>query len=81
MCWLFPYHRVLQAMTLLLLCRKLALKLHPDKNKANKAEDAFKAVSKAFSTLSDSQKVCGRVVGIGCRQRDTYALGVSCDTA
>lgn len=35
---------------------QLALKLHPDKNKAARAEDAFKAVSKAFSCLSDSDK-------------------------
>mmetsp|Transcript_26819 Transcript_26819/g.58485 ORF Transcript_26819/g.58485 Transcript_26819/m.58485 type:complete len:448 (-) Transcript_26819:459-1802(-) len=36
--------------------RKLALKLHPDKCKAAHAEEAFKAVSKAFSCLSDTQK-------------------------
>ncbi|KAI8466699.1 MAG: DnaJ-like protein [Monoraphidium minutum] len=36
--------------------RKLALRLHPDKNKAPKAEDAFKAVSRAFSCLSDADK-------------------------
>ncbi|RHY64047.1 hypothetical protein B5M09_005659 [Aphanomyces astaci] len=36
--------------------RKLALKLHPDKNSAPGAEDAFKAVGKAFTILSDDQK-------------------------
>jgi DnaJ family protein B protein 12 len=35
---------------------QLALKLHPDKNPAPKAEEAFKAVSKAFSCLSDPDK-------------------------
>ncbi|KAG8045013.1 hypothetical protein GUJ93_ZPchr0008g13785 [Zizania palustris] len=34
--------------------RKLSLKVHPDKNKAPGAEDAFKAVSKAFQCLSDA---------------------------
>ncbi|KAK7354280.1 hypothetical protein VNO80_19739 [Phaseolus coccineus] len=33
--------------------RKLSLKVHPDKNKAPGAEEAFKAVSKAFQCLSN----------------------------
>mmetsp|Transcript_8141 Transcript_8141/g.11731 ORF Transcript_8141/g.11731 Transcript_8141/m.11731 type:complete len:435 (+) Transcript_8141:213-1517(+) len=36
--------------------RKLALKLHPDKNSAPQADEAFKAVGLAYATLSDSQK-------------------------
>ncbi|KAF4663105.1 hypothetical protein FOL47_005904 [Perkinsus chesapeaki] len=36
--------------------RKLALKLHPDKNSAPGAEEAFKKVSKAFQCLSDDSK-------------------------
>ncbi|XP_006654308.1 chaperone protein dnaJ 49 [Oryza brachyantha] len=35
--------------------RKLSLKVHPDKNKAPGAEDAFKLVSKAFNCLSNDQ--------------------------
>lgn len=31
--------------------KKLALLLHPDKNKAPKSEDAFKKISQAFSCL------------------------------
>nr|WGL47552.1 Er associated dnaj chaperone [Flammulina filiformis] len=36
--------------------RKLALALHPDKNGAPGADEAFKMVSKAFQVLSDTQK-------------------------
>eukprot|EP00759_Apiculatamorpha_spiralis_P048515 PhF_6_TR43683/c0_g1_i1/m.67135/K09518/DNAJB12; DnaJ homolog subfamily B member 12 len=36
--------------------KKLALRLHPDKNQHHKAEEAFKAVGKAYATLNDAQK-------------------------
>jgi hypothetical protein len=36
--------------------KKLALKLHPDKNKAPGAEEAFKKVSKAVQCLQDADK-------------------------
>jgi curved DNA-binding protein CbpA len=36
--------------------KKLALKLHPDKNKAPGAEEAFKKLSKAMQCLSDGEK-------------------------
>lgn len=35
--------------------RKLSLKVHPDKNNAPGAEEAFKAVSKAFKCLSEEE--------------------------
>ena len=36
--------------------RKLALRLHPDKNKAPQAEEAFKQLSKACACLTDKEK-------------------------
>ena len=36
--------------------RKLALKLHPDKNKASDAEERFKELGEAYEVLSDSLK-------------------------
>ncbi|RUS71089.1 hypothetical protein EGW08_021150 [Elysia chlorotica] len=36
--------------------RKLALQMHPDKNKAPGATEAFKSVGKAYSILSDKEK-------------------------
>ena len=36
--------------------RKLALQLHPDKNTAPGAEDAFKKTNKAWDVLSDKHK-------------------------
>jgi hypothetical protein len=35
---------------------QLALRLHPDKNKALHADEAFKLLSKAFSCLSNPDK-------------------------
>lgn len=36
--------------------RKLALKFHPDKNRAPMADEAFKCIGMAFAVLSDPQK-------------------------
>lgn len=36
--------------------RKISLKVHPDKNSAPQADEAFKAVGLAYATLSDKQK-------------------------
>lgn len=36
--------------------RKLAMKYHPDVNKASEAEEKFKQISEAYAVLSDAQK-------------------------
>jgi len=37
-------------------CVKLALKVHPDKNRAPSAQEAFKKISSAYGCLSDASK-------------------------
>jgi DnaJ family protein B protein 12 len=36
--------------------RKISLKLHPDKNRAPQASEAFKKVNAAYACLSDKEK-------------------------
>jgi DnaJ family protein B protein 12 len=36
--------------------KKLALKLHPDKNKAPKSEEAFKILARAYTCLTNAEK-------------------------
>eukprot|EP00826_Nyctotherus_ovalis_P064524 TRINITY_DN9466_c0_g8_i1.p1 TRINITY_DN9466_c0_g8~~TRINITY_DN9466_c0_g8_i1.p1 ORF type:complete len:384 (+),score=140.73 TRINITY_DN9466_c0_g8_i1:205-1356(+) len=57
--------------------KKLALKLHPDKNRSPKATEAFKKVTQAFSCLSNKEKrqiydEHGDEEGFKTRYRDVF---------
>ncbi|KAH3744078.1 dnaJ protein subfamily B member 14 [Pelomyxa schiedti] len=49
-------HREADAAEIKRAYRKLALKMHPDKNKAPKSEEAFKILAQAFACLSNPVK-------------------------
>lgn len=55
--------RDVDASTLKKAYRKLSMKVHPDKNPAPGAEEAFQMLQKAYAILEDDQKrryvVCG----------------------
>ncbi|CAL0330508.1 unnamed protein product [Lupinus luteus] len=55
--------------------RKLSLKVHPDKNKAPGAEEAFKAVSKAFQCLSDEES--RKKYGLSGEDESVFERGVT----
>lgn len=59
-----------------LLCPQLALRLHPDKNKAHKADEAFKLLSKAFSCLSSPDKRAYYDRCAACAHSEPAALDV-----
>ncbi|KAG0239504.1 hypothetical protein BGW41_007611 [Actinomortierella wolfii] len=58
--------------------RKLALQMHPDKNSAPGADEAFKLISKAFTVLSDPQK---RAIFDQHGPEDGRSTGVNYDRA
>ena len=44
--------------------RRLAMKYHPDRNKAPDAEEKFKEIAEAYAVLSDPKKRAQYVIGI-----------------